>query len=542
MLKRVWKAMPQMLVSLCVSVIYLALDGVVYVRMMRLLDYSIAGDMDGLKGQIPGLLIFAVSLIPLGILTSLTKAWYRKAANLYMKEYYIKGVFRKNISEFQKENTANYLSKLTNDCNTLDVNYAEGIYNVGYGIANFAVGMWIVSTVNPWMILLSIGVTIINVIISALMQKPAGRLYKERSDMFDGYTSYIKEVLSAFHIVKTNDLSAKVTGDYYKKSEEIQQKGYLIERMMSFVFAGQNFLMNTSIYMVLCLLGYLAIKGEISVASVLIVVQGIQRIAWPLMNLSEALPKVFSSGTLSKKINDSLKNADNYEEKEDMKEFKDRIELKDVEFSYEDAEDKKILKDVNMTLKKNGKYLIVGPSGGGKSTLLKLLRKYFTPTGGSILIDGVSLRDVKKEDYFSMIANVEQQVFIFEDTLRNNITLYKEYSEEEITKAIQAAGLTEFVNQLPQGLDTMVYDNGKNVSGGERSRIVIARAMLTKASILFMDEAFAALDMERAKEIEQTILSLKNITVINVSHVLFRDTMSNYDAVFHVKGTVTESR
>ena len=213
--------------------------------------------------------------------------------------------------------------------------------------------------------------------------------------------------------------------------------------------------------------------------------------------------------------------------------------MRDVGFHYEDDDKKPILEDVNLTIKKNGKYLIVGPSGGGKSTLLKLLRKYFKATTGEIFIDGIPLRDVKKEDYFSMIANVEQQVFIFEDTLLNNITLYKSYTKEEIDRALHSSGLTEFVKALPNGLETMLYDNGKNISGGERSRIVIARAMLAKASILFLDEAFASLDMERAKEIEKTILSLEDITVINVSHVIFKETKNQYDGVFHVKGTVS---
>lgn len=539
MLKRVFKATPQMIIALACASFSSILDGMVYIRMMGLLDYALAGDFNGLQQKIPPLILFACLLVPVGILSSVTKGWYRKDANLSMKCFYIKGVFKKNISEFQRENTANYLSKLTNDCNTMDVNFIDGVYTVGSSLANFGVGIWIISTVNPWMILIALGVTVVNILISAIMQKPAGKSYKERSDMFDGYTSYIKEVLSAFHIVKSNNLAQKVTEDYYGKSEAIQHKGYLIERMMSFVFAGQNFLMNTSLYLVLCLLGYLAIKGEITAAGLLIVTQGIQKMAWPLMMLSEALPKVFSTRELSKKISDSLKNANTYEETKTLSEFKDKIELLDVGFGYDDDEDgKQILQDVNLTLHKNGKYLIVGPSGGGKSTLLKLLRKYFTVTEGTIQIDGIPLQDVKKDDYFSMIANVEQQVFIFEDTLLNNITLYKSYTEEEVQAAIKAAGLVEFVAGLPDGLQTMVYDNGRNISGGERSRIVIARAMLTKASILFLDEAFAALDMERAREIEKTILSLTDITVINVSHVIFKETMGLYDGVFHVKGTV----
>ncbi len=145
--------------------------------------------------------------------------------------------------------------------------------------------------------------------------------------------------------------------------------------------------------------------------------------------------------------------------------------------------------------------------------------------------------DVKKEDYFGLIANIEQQVFLFEDTIRNNITLYKELEENEIQKAIKDAGLKEFIEGLPQGLDTVIYDNGKNISGGERSRIVIARALLSKARILLMDEAFASLDMERAREIEKTILNLQDITVINVSHVIFKDTRECYDKVITIKGT-----
>ncbi len=539
MLKKVFKSTPQMMIALFFAAFNSFLDGAVTVKLMGLIDYAIAGDLELLKQKIPHLLIFALALLPVGILTSITKAWYKKDANQAIKMHYVRGVFKKNISEFQKENTANYISRLTNDCNTIDKNFVEGIYTVFQGIANFFVGIWIISTVNPWMIILSFIIMTVNVIISSVMNKPLQRNYKERSDMFDGYTSYIKEVLSAFHIVKSNNLQDKVTRDYYEKSDEIQKKGYHIEKMMTFINGAQHLTMNTSIYGIICILGYLTIQGKITAGGLLIVAQGIQKLAWPLFTLSEALPKVFTSKSLSEKIGDSLKNSDTYKETISVTEFKEEIILKDLEFRYEDEVDnKKILTDVNLNLKKNGKYLIVGPSGGGKSTLLKLLRKYFAPTGGNIIIDGQPLRDVKKEDYFAMIANVEQQVFIFHDTLRNNITLYKTYSEEEIQAALEAAGLTAFVRNLPDGLDTMIYDNGRNISGGERSRIVIARAMLTKASILFMDEAFASLDMERAREIEQTILKLKDITVINVSHVVFRDTKEQYDGVFTVKGTV----
>lgn len=542
MLKRVLRPFPQLIIALICLAAGSILEGIVLVKMMGFLDYALVGDIATMKEKIPGFLLQACLLVPIGLLGTVTKAWFRKDANLSMKRFYIRGIFKKNISEFQQENTAIYISRLTNDCNTLDTNFVEGIFTVFNGITNFGVAIWILSTVGKGMIGFALGITITVAIISMLLSRPVSTKVKERSDNFDGYTSYIKEVLSAFHIVKSNNLKDKVTNDYYEKSAEIQHKGYVIEKIYTFINALQNGSFSLMIYLGLCYLTYQATKGNISAAGVLTVSQAIQRLAWPLMMMSEAVPKLFASKGLGKKINESLLNKNNHEENMPLHEFTDKIELKDVGFVYDDAEDKaKTLHNVNMELKKNGKYLIIGPSGGGKSTLLKLLRKYYEATEGKLLIDGKPLADVKKEDYFSLIANVEQQVFIFEDTLKNNITLYKEYSDEEIKEAIEVAGLTSFVENLPDGLNTMIYDNGKNISGGERSRIVIARAMLAKASILFMDEAFAALDMERAREIEQTILKLKNITVINVSHVIFKDTKSQYDKVFHVKGTVIES-
>ena len=537
MLKKLYNIIPYLMLALGITILASIVDGYVTKNTMAILDYALKGNILTIKEKAPGLLILAITLVPLGILVAMTNSLYKRKANVLLKKYYVKKVFQKNIAEFQRENSAKYLSSITNDFNTLEANLIGGIYTIGSGCASFFVGIWLLSTIDNRMILLSLTIIIINIIISILASKPAKKAYKERSDMFDGYTCYIKEILSAFHIVKNYNLQDKVTEDYYHKSDAIQHKGFLIERLLSFVYSAHSFFMNSSMYGVICGIGFLAVKGEVTPGGLLLAVEGIQRMSKPLFEVSESLPKLFSVGGLINKIENTLKNADNYIETINLPEFKDKIEFRDIEFCYED-EDRIILSDINLEIKKNGKYLIVGPSGGGKSTLLKLFRKYFNPTKGEILIDGHNLKDVKKEHYFSLVANIEQQVFIFEDTIMNNITLFKEYSDQEIQDAIASSGLIDFVHHLPDGLNTIILDNGKNISGGERSRIVIARAMLNKASILFMDEAFASLDMERAREIEKTILSLKEMTVINVSHVIFKDTKELYDRVITVKNTI----
>jgi len=537
MLKKYLEILPYLLLALVIAAIFAILDGNVTLRMMHLLDFALKGDTQTLKQEAPELLLLASLLVPIGILVAMANNLYKRKATVRLKKYYITKVFGKNIAEFQKENNAKYLSAMTNDFNTLENDLITGIYTIYSGVVNFLVGIWLLSTVDSRMILLAFAIMIINLIISLITSKPSKKAYTERSDLFDGYTSYIKEVLSAFHIVKNYNLQDKVTEDYYKKSDEIQQKGFLIERLLSFIYSVQHLSTNGSLYGVIGGIGYLAVIGKVTPGGLLLVIEGIRRMIGPLMNISESLPKVFATKDLVRKIEKTLENTDTYEEKVDLPGFHKEIEFKDVEFNYEDDEEV-ILSKVNFKVKKNGKYLIVGPSGGGKSTLLKLFRKYFNPTKGNIVIDGHDLKDVKRDQYFKLVANIEQQVFIFEDTIKNNITLYKEYSDQEVTTALEGSGLTEFVNQLPEGLNSMIYDNGKNISGGERSRMVIARALLNKASILFMDEAFASLDMERAREIEKTILGLKDITVINVSHVIFKDTRELYDRVLTVKKTV----
>jgi len=207
------------------------------------------------------------------------------------------------------------------------------------------------------------------------------------------------------------------------------------------------------------------------------------------------------------------------------------LEAEELEIGYEQPR----LPKIDVTIERGQKIAVVGYNGVGKSTLLKLLRKYFSPQNGDVFVDGMPLKDIIKTSYFSHISNVEQQVFLFEDTIRNNITLYKDYSDEEVYAAINQAGLRDFLVPHPQGLETMIYDNGKNISGGEKSRIAIARGLLHKADIIFLDEAFASLDSTVAKEIENTILRLEGITVINVSHVVFEESKDRYHDIFMVK-------
>ena len=532
MKKSIFKMLPYLLLVIVVVVLCAGLDGLLSISMMKAADAVIAGSRDTFKSEVIKLLLIALSLIPMTILLSFAKGLYKRKAIVSAKVNYINGVFKKNINEFQRDNNAKYVSTLTNDVNTIENNFIDGLYEVVVSIAYFFVAIIVIGYVSPIALALGVSIAIISTAISILLSKPIQKHQTHRSELYEGYTSYIKEVLSAFHIIKSNNLSDKVQKDFYNKSYAIQHKGYIIDRIYTYIRALQNFNMSFTLYGLLGITAFMAIKGEITIGGVLLVVTNMEKIIFPLSEMGEWMPKIFATKKLFVKIDNTLKNQDNYEEHHTLEKLQNSIEFHNVSFGYDGTE---VLKDINLSLKKGEKYLVIGPSGGGKSTFLKLLRKYYSPIEGNILIDGNNLKDITKTSYFMHISNVEQQVFLFEDTVKNNISLYKDYSDEELNLAIHRAGLGDFVEGLSQGLNSIIYDNGKNISGGEKSRIAIARGLLQKADIIFLDEAFASLDSKIAMAIENTILGLEGITVINVSHVVFEETKKKYNNVFMVK-------
>jgi ATP-binding cassette, subfamily B, bacterial len=499
--------------------------------ILDLVNEVTTGNMSGFATYATDLAILLSAQIPLRLLFSFLRGRFIKNTLLKMKTEYIKKVFGKNINEFNKENNAKYISALTNDFNLIEIDYITGILKVLEGITNFLTGVIIIIIISPIILAVGIFVILVSVAISSIATRPVKKKNKERSTLLEEYSAFTKEVLSAFNIIKTNDLETRVSETFKKQSDKVQSKQYQIDKLISFVYALNNVNFGFTVFALLLTVSYLAITGIATIASVVVIIQNTFNIVGPIAELAEALPKIITSNALFEKIDVSLKNIEDYKETKSFDGFKKKIELKNVSFSYDND---LVLDDITLSFEKGKKYLVVGPSGGGKSTILRLLRKYFNPAKGTILIDGVNLKDINKVDYFNKIANIEQQVFLFEDTLKNNLTLYKNYTNQEIMDAIKRAGLDDFLKTHKEGLKYKIVDNGKNVSGGEKSRIAIARGLLNKADIILLDEAFASLDYNKAKEIEDSILALKNVTIINVSHVKIKENLVKYDIIYSV--------
>jgi subfamily B ATP-binding cassette protein MsbA len=218
------------------------------------------------------------------------------------------------------------------------------------------------------------------------------------------------------------------------------------------------------------------------------------------------------------------------------------IEYRNVSFKYPQGH-KKVLHDINFSIKAGQTIALVGRSGGGKSTLVSLLPRFYDPTSGSIYIDGAASTEYKLKELRNQFSLVSQNIVLFNDTIANNIAYGRMSTTDRSTieKTVQAAYLTDFIQQLPDGLDTLIGENGLLLSGGQRQRIAIARAILKDAPILILDEATASLDTESERYIQSALEALMHkCTTLVIAHRL--STVERADKIMVVdQGQIVES-
>ena len=218
----------------------------------------------------------------------------------------------------------------------------------------------------------------------------------------------------------------------------------------------------------------------------------------------------------------------------------EHIECQDTGFAYPGAA-APVLRGVRLTVSGQEKAVLVGESGCGKSTLAKLLFQYYPDYTGSILFNGQQLRGIDRQSLYQRVGYIAQTTYLFNDTLRSNICLGEDFPEEQLTHAVETAGLSDWVSTLPDGLDTLISENGKNLSGGQRQRIGIARLVLRRYDLIIADEITASLDPDTSGQVMEKLLALPCM-VVAITHDVSGAFMKQFDKVYRVEhGSVTQA-
>ena len=437
-------------------------------------------------------------------------------------------ILRNNSSLVSEIGSGQFLSKLSNDLKSIEEHYFDFyITLIDIGIS-FVGAIVLMLWYSPVLTMVAIALSILPLLVSIPASKEITRTKKNLSKENADFMEFMRDTLSGYSVIKNFQAEFELENRFHEENVKIEKAKFLRR------FAEENINLLSTAASVVMRLGVFLFGAWLSLSNshvtpgiVLVFLQLLTFIITPI----EKIPSLFANRKAARSLiaqtEELFYEKPDEQEKLEINTLKSAIEVQNLSFSYENTE--KALQAVSLTFHAGKKYAIVGASGSGKSTLFKLLTKYSNEYNGNILFDGIDLRNITYSSLSEIISVVQQNVFMFHDSIYNNICLYKSIPEEKFDYVIQKSGLSSLIQQ--KGKDFSCGANGNKLSGGEKQRISIARALLRNTSILLMDEASSALDEKTADEIMHSILDMPGTTSLVITHRLNSTLLKKYDGI-----------
>ena len=511
-----------------------ALDVFTAVLLQLLMDAATGGEMNALLPllALSGLLLVGGFLATL-FLREVRTRYLRRASTQYKAKMFA-GLTKKNISSFAAERTSTYISALTNDATVVEEKYFLGttqILELGF---LFFLGLAMMLWYSWKLTLVSIALSLLPVFFSVLSGGSLTKQEQAVSRKNEGFVAMVKDLLSGFPVIKSFQAEREAQDLFSRENDELEGAKFRRLRARNLIQAiasHAGFLMQSGVFI---FGAYYAIQGQISGGVVLAFVQLMNYIMAPIQQLPELLASRKAAVSLVEKAAAALADHTGQEGGARIEALRDGIRCRDLRFGYEAGNE--ILRGIDLTFQPGKSYAIVGASGSGKSTLLNLLLGSWSGYQGSVTIGGQELRTIQSQSLYNTLSLIQQNVFEFDSTIAENITMFKDFPEEAIQDAVLRSGLAQLLAE--KGRDYRCGENGCNLSGGERQRISIARCLLKKTQVLLMDEATAALDAQTAASVTHAILDVEGLTRIVVTHKLDAAILRRFDEIFVLRGGV----
>ena len=451
------------------------------------------------------------------------------------KNKVFKSILDRDYREFSKEKSGKFISILTENMKKIEQDYLHQYFNISKNISLMIFSLVAMFIGNWFLTLLVIIASIIPMMISGFIGQKSASLQNSSMIADQKYLAKIKDILAGFLVIKSFNVKEAIRQDYKNESEKLDEI-YFIKGKFDVLANVISQLSGMIVFLVAFGGGmYLVFGGHTTIGSVTAIVQLVNFVVMPLNEIGMGMSK-FREGQAT--LNSfEVKDVIELQTGKTKEYFDDVISFSNVDFSYPNAEEK-IFNNLSLQIKKGEKIAIVGMSGSGKSTLLNLLLRFYDVTSGYISIDNQDLQAISSESLYNLMTIVQQDLYIFDDTLKANITLNQFFADEEIKQAVQQSGLESYILENELGLQTSCGENGSNLSGGERQRLSIARALIRKTPILLLDEATSSLDNKVTTEIENSILEIQDLTVLVVTHKLNKSMLKKYNRILFMKNGV----
>ena len=523
-----------------VSNMLISLFGIYISYILQVVTDVVAGV--NTSQTLTGIIIWVgIALATMGIVGVIrAKSLYRfkeKAVRQYKDELFSR-IMQKGLGAFKKESASVYLSGMTNDVTVIEESYLESIFSIGSNILMLAGSLIMMLYYSPLLTGIAIGLSIVPILAGVLTGKKLPGLEKNVSEKNGSFLAQVEEILNGFSVIKCFKAESRITGIFCtnNSSLEISKKARNIKKYeITLIGTLAGAFTQIGVFIAGA---WLSLSGKG-------VTPGMLLLFTNLMNFIIApigqLPVLFAGRQAAKGLIDKMEKALEESGKEEgcieNCRHEEEIRVKDLRFSYDES--KKVLDGITYAFEKGKSYAIVGASGCGKSTLIQLLLEEMSNYEGTIEYDGTELREISPDSLYDIVSTIQQNVFVFNASIRDNITMFMDFSKEEVDRVIQMSGLKEVIRE--KGEDYLCGENGSGLSGGEKQRVSIARALLRNSRVLLIDEATAALDAETSNLVVNEILKLEDITRIIVTHDLDGGTLQQYDAILTMKdGKIVE--
>ena len=451
------------------------------------------------------------------------------------KNKVFKSILDRDYREFSKEKSGKFISILTENMKKIEQDYLHQYFNISKNISLMIFSLVAMFIGNWFLTILVIISSVIPMIISGLIGEKSAFMQNSSMIADQKYLAKVKDILAGFLVIKSFNVKEAISQDYRNESEKLDEI-YFMKGEFDVLANVISQLSGMIVFLVAFGGGmYLVFGGHTTIGNVTAIVQLVNFVVMPLNEIGMGMSK-FREGQAT--LNSfEIKDVIELQTGKMKESFDDIISFSNIDFSYPNAEEK-IFNNLSLKIKKREKIAIVGMSGSGKSTLLNLLLRFYDVTSGYISIDNQDLQTISSESLYNLMTIVQQDVYIFDDTLKANITLSQSFTEDDIKKAVQQSGLESYILENELGLQALCGENGSNLSGGERQRLSIARALIRKTPILLLDEATSSLDNKVTTEIENSILEIQDLTVLVVTHKLNKSMLKKYNRILFMKNGV----
>lgn len=476
---------------------------------------------------------FVLLCAGLSLLNYASQPRFLERAMRQYKDFAFKKLIEKSISSFRDESAAGYLSALTNDAASIETNYLAQMLAMITKAVTFIGALLLMCRYSLLMTAIAAGLTVLPLIASLLTGSRLQAVESRVSERNGEFTAALSDCLAGFTVVKNFKAEREIFRLFAQSNKALEHEkftGRRIKMLVGMIGAVTGIFAQLGVFIAGV---YLSMKdGSMTPGAVVLFVNLMNFIISPIAELPGLLACRKAALGLVDKLAAALERSSSREGSETLNRLEHGIRLENVSFAYEPG--KTVLHGINAEFEAGRAYALVGGSGSGKSTLLNLLMAAETNYSGHILADGIELSDISTESLYGTMAAIQQNVFVFNASIKDNVSMFRDFPKTEMDEAIARAHLGALIRE--RGEDYLCGENGSGLSGGEKQRISIARSLLKKSSVLLADEVTAALDTQTAHRVSSDILDLQGITRIVVTHTLEESLLRRYDKIFVLRG------